>query len=248
MILHPVCSYPNVRKAALDLHQAIAAPKGKKYSARPYNRYAPENSVWWLIPSTDWPAYKHGKVTISEEQKGELFFGINIEKAIGREAAACYPSKRAQKIIMDSNWCWYDFMKSLEEGEIARAMDVIQENTNGLPLHFSFSGHIIDDPALFDPYSGDSYGDQVIWNYINGDLNTVTKPENFFYPLKAVDRLSALAEAVNQVKELHWLWIDVYAGVILENQLKPKNDEPKQPCDGYSIWQRIIEPWEPWLK
>lgn len=248
MALDPVCCYPNVRKAALEIYESINSPKGKKFSARPYNRYAPENSLWWLIPSTDWPAYKYGKVTISEEQKGELFFGINIEKAIGREAAACYQSKKAQKIIMDSQWCWYDFFKSLEEGEIASAMDTIQENTNGLPLHFSLSGHIIDDPALFDPYSGHAYGDQVVWHYEGGDLNNLIQPRNFFYSLKAVEKINDLAEAINQIRELHWLWIDFYAGVILENRNNFNDDNVRRFYDSYSIWQRIIEPWEPWLK
>jgi hypothetical protein len=244
MVLNPVCSYPNVRKAVLDIYESITAPKSKKYTARPYNRYAPENSLWWLIPSTEWPAYKHGKVAISEEQKGEMFFGINIEKAIGREAAACYQSKKAQKIIMDSEWCWYDFLKSLEEGEIAHAMNTIQENTNGLPLHFSLSDHVVDDPALFDPYSGHAYGDQVVWHYEEGDLNSLTQPENFFYPLKAVDKISDLAEAISQISELHWLWIDVYVGVIIENRVELKDDEVRRAYEGYSIWQKFIEPWE----
>lgn len=248
MVLQPYCSYSSVRNAALDIHEYIAAPKGKKYSARPYNRYGPEDSLWWLIPSTDWPAYRHGKITIFEEQKGELFFGINIEKAIGQEAAACYPSKRAQKIIMDKEWCWYDFYRDLNEGKIAHAMDTIQDNTDGLPLHFSLSGHIIDDPALFDPYSEHGYGDRVIWNYEGGYLNYVTRPEYFFYPLKTVDKINHLAGSILQISELHWLWIDIFIGVILKNNLKPKEDLTKQSYDGYTIWHKIIEPWEPWFK
>lgn len=248
MTLHPYCNYPSVRKAALDIHKAIAAPKGKKYSPRPYNRYAPENSLWWIVPSTDWPAYKHGKITISKEQEGEMFFGLNIEKAIGREAAACYQSKRAQKIIMDVDWCWYGFYKGLSEGKITNAMDVIQKNTNGLPLHFSFSAHIIDDPALFDPYSEHDYGDRVVWNYTEGCLNSIIQPENFLYPLKKVNNISDLPGTINEISELHWLWIDVYIGVILKNYLTFNEGERKQAYDGYSIWCNTIEPWEPWIK
>lgn len=245
---YPVCNYPSVRKAALDIYNSIAAPKSKKYTARPYNRYSPENSLWWLIPSTEWPAYKHGKITIFEERYGELFFGINIEKAIGHEAAACYQSKKAQKIIMDNEWCWYDFLEGLKGGSIAGAMNIIQENTNGLPLHFSLSGHVIDDPALFDPYSGYSYGDQVNWNYKSGDLISVIQPKNFFYPLKDVNRIDDLLESINQINELNWLWIDFYAGVFLENHATPESDKTKQYYNGYMIWQQIIEPWEAWLK
>ncbi len=248
MASFPVCSYPSVRKAALDIYEFITAPKGKKYTVRPYNRYAPENSLWWLIPSTDWPAYKYGKITISEEQSGELFFGINIEKAIGLEAAACYQSKKAQKIIMDSQWCWYDFINSLKNGEIAGAMRVIQENTNGLPIHISLSGHVIDDPALFDPYSQFAYGDQIIWDYKNEDLVCITQPKSFFYQLKNVGEIDSLAEAISQIKELNWLWIDVYAGIVLENHTTPENDKTKQLYNGYLICQNIIEPWEAWLK
>jgi hypothetical protein len=248
MTSYPICSYPSVRKAALDVYESITATKSKKFTARPYNRYAPENSLWWLIPEADWPAYKYGKVTISEERSGELFCGINIEKAIGYEAAACYQSKRAQKLIMDSEWCWYDFLKDLEGGGIARAMDIIQGNTNGLILHFSLSGHIIDDPALFDPYSESGYGDQIIWDYDNGNLTTITQPKNFFYPLKNIEKMSDLAEALIKINELSWLWIDFYAGVIIENHATPESDKIKHYYNGYKLWQEIIEPWEAWFK
>jgi len=29
--------------------------------ARPWNMYEPDTTTWWLVPSSDWPAYKHGK-------------------------------------------------------------------------------------------------------------------------------------------------------------------------------------------
>lgn len=248
MAPNPVCNYPSVRKAALDIYETISAPKSKKYTARPYNRYAPEDSLWWLIPSTEWPAYKHGKITIYKESYGELFFGINIEKAINHEAAAGYQSRKAQKIIMDSEWCWYGFVKSLKNGEIAGAMNTIQENTNGSLLYLSLSGHIIDDPALFDPYSGHSYGDQVIWNYQSGNLISLVQPNHFFYPLKNVNKIDELFESINEIKELNWIWIDLYAGVILKNQAKLESDKTKQLYDGYMIWQKLIEPWENWLK
>lgn len=248
MTLHPYCKYHSVRQAALDIHESLAAPKGKKFSPRPYNRYDPENSLWWLIPSADWPAYKYGKIAISKEQEGKIYFGLNIEKAIGQEAAACYQSKKAQKIIMGSDWCWYEFLKALTEGEVAATMDIIQKNSNGLPLHFSLSGHIIDDPALFDPYSEYDYGDRVVWNYSEGYLNSLVQPEHFFYPVRNVTKIKDLPKALNQINELSWLWIDVYIGVILQNHINLNETEARKACNGYFIWQKIIEPWEPWLR
>jgi hypothetical protein len=47
---------------------------------------------------------------------------------------------------------------------------------------------------------------------------------------------------------LHWLWIDVYVGVIIENRVELKDDEVRRAYEGYSIWQKFIEPWELWLK
>ncbi|OPZ96698.1 MAG: hypothetical protein BWY70_01692 [Bacteroidetes bacterium ADurb.Bin408] len=35
---------------------------GKKLWLRPYNRYMPEVTEWWLIPDKEWPAYHNGKL------------------------------------------------------------------------------------------------------------------------------------------------------------------------------------------
>jgi len=34
----------------------------EKLVARPWNIYEPDTTMWWLVPSNDWPAYKHGKL------------------------------------------------------------------------------------------------------------------------------------------------------------------------------------------
>lgn len=28
---------------------------------RPFNRYEPGQTIWWLVPTKEWPAFKFGK-------------------------------------------------------------------------------------------------------------------------------------------------------------------------------------------
>ena len=34
-------------------------------TARPWNLYAAADTFWWLVPSTEWPAYRYGKLAFS---------------------------------------------------------------------------------------------------------------------------------------------------------------------------------------
>ena len=41
--------------------------EGDKFSARPFNRFRPVDSIWLCIPSKDWLSYKYGKFVMFKE-------------------------------------------------------------------------------------------------------------------------------------------------------------------------------------
>ena len=66
---------------------------------RPWNLYSPADTFWWLVPSTDWPAYRYGKLAFSGARDvprrellqtntpalatDSIFAGFNVEKGYG---------------------------------------------------------------------------------------------------------------------------------------------------------------------
>lgn len=40
------------------------------YTLRPFNRLDMDRSMWWIIPSKEFPAYKYGKYFIYENSDG----------------------------------------------------------------------------------------------------------------------------------------------------------------------------------
>jgi hypothetical protein len=41
------------------------------FTLRPWNLYKPENTLWWLVPSKDWPSYKYGKIAIYKPKNSD---------------------------------------------------------------------------------------------------------------------------------------------------------------------------------
>jgi len=51
----------------LIVQEMLKAIKNRGYegfTARPWNYFKPDTTIWWLVPSTDWPSYKHGKIIL----------------------------------------------------------------------------------------------------------------------------------------------------------------------------------------
>ena len=71
-------------------------------TSRPWNMHSPADTLWWLLKSTDWPAYEHGKLVFSfakDDARRRLlgmndsvlgldmiFAGFNVEKGYGSVA------------------------------------------------------------------------------------------------------------------------------------------------------------------
>jgi len=88
-------------------------------TARPYDFYNPD-SAWWLIPSTEWPAYKYGKFDFRYpdlahgKDKRYLTTGILVEKGITKEWQRRYGLK--DNLVMESTWRWHSFLEDIESG------------------------------------------------------------------------------------------------------------------------------------
>src|SRR5262245_20904293 len=111
-------------ETARDLAYAVRAQLRPELTPRPWQQQAPDDTLWWLVPSGDWPAYRHGKFVFSLSKDGprkaligindgaietsKLFAGVNVEKGFGRVAVEVDPSlRRKTDQILDSGWLWH---------------------------------------------------------------------------------------------------------------------------------------------
>jgi hypothetical protein len=100
---------------ANTLAHAVSEAARGQYSPRPYNRYSPDETTWWLVPSTDWPAFKYAKLffhakpgDIPEGLKG-IHCGLSVEKGLDVKVKDFYP----RELIKTALWDWDSVVASL---------------------------------------------------------------------------------------------------------------------------------------
>ena len=67
----------NSQKFTAELQKHL----GEGLTARPFNRFEPVDSIWWLVPSAEWPAFQYSKIFVnplSATNKYEV--GLYLEK------------------------------------------------------------------------------------------------------------------------------------------------------------------------
>jgi len=148
----PECEFANVQALAHEMREIAELVSGLNVSPRPWNRFEPKNTRWWLVPSTDWPGYHHGKLSFDpkDEKANVLYCGFDIEKGFAPIVGEGYPSTRRRNLIMRNSWTWHRFMKDLAGGVVA---DVVQEvaDRTGKSLRLEFRADYASDPDDFDP-------------------------------------------------------------------------------------------------
>ena len=90
--------YENARHAAYTILEEMKGKGFEKIAARPWNKFDPDNTLWWVVPSTEWPAYKHGKLFFSRDRAPEnsLFCGLHVEKGIDAKVESAYSSSKGK--------------------------------------------------------------------------------------------------------------------------------------------------------
>lgn len=97
-----------VVNSAHDLAHGLNERLKLRLTPRPWNLYSPTDTFWWLIPSTEWPAYRYGKLAFSVAKDvprkdllglndaaielDTIFAGFNVEKGYGNVATVVNPA------------------------------------------------------------------------------------------------------------------------------------------------------------
>lgn len=107
-----------------------SASCNRSLTLRPFNRFDKANTEWWLIPSSEYPAYRFGKLCFHRyprNAKGVLYTGFYIEKGLAPELSSLPEVQK--KHIMEGNWFWHTFLEHASGDLINKTMQQVCDNT-----------------------------------------------------------------------------------------------------------------------
>lgn len=241
--------YPNARSAAYAVQRELTAQGWQPLSARPWNRYDPDNTFWWLVPSTDWPAYKHGKVFFSPERAPaeHLFCGLHIEKGLDPSVAPAYTSARGRRLIMTPEWTWFDFLADFDSGRLRSAIIRAREATGTLLL-LRLEAGFVEDPGSFDPQAPrpKPKWDTVVFDASGSTLSLTTceTPANLLTDVAGSQTLGDLARSIPAIPTISWVWLDAFIGTIFTRIFAATDPDS---WDASRLWTNFLSMWTPWL-
>lgn len=178
----------------------------KGFTARPWNRFRPEETKWWVVPSTAWPSFGNEKLCFWCSGN-YLYGGYNVEKGI--EVSRDDLQYDAKNIMMTPEWKWNHFLKDCSTGEIDLLVDSFYEKVN-FPVHMNLSANLVNEISGYDPY-GNKKSDNIEFS-ITDDTMRICEKElkiSALSPFENIEGLREIPESLEDVTGLNWLWIDV---------------------------------------
>jgi hypothetical protein len=245
----PKCAYPNTQSVANTVQRWIQhAGVPLELTARPWNRFEPVNTEWWLIPSTAWPAYRHGKLFFAARNDNrDLYCGLFVEKGLAPSVGVAFPT--GNRLVMDRDWIWHRLLTEVESGMLgAAALETVERS--GRPLLLDVDGGFVEDPASYDPDAPPMDWNRIIFESDGTRLRHVSsefKGDQFAH-LTECKGWPELAHAIKQIPHLDWTWIDFHVGVELE--MAPLEHNPQYASGAWGaseIWAKCLAPWRPWV-
>ena len=249
----PYCAFPNTQSAATAVHRFHKdAYSDVTLTARPYNRFDPVNTTWWLIPSTEWPAYHQGKLTFyrSHSQDGEttLFVGLGVEKGFGPVVATIDRHIRSQ--IMSNGWLWPDLLADLKAGTVDSAVAQVAERT-GMSVSVGVSASYYQDMEPGNPYAQLSRHDDLLFKARGASMELIRREiaVNILRDVAGSQTLADFGRSLASTPDRDWTWINLVFGVSFRMvPLNPGLDLPPGTWDETQLWDRALVPWLPWVR
>jgi len=250
-MMGPFTSYRSPQEVCKAIG-AIAQQRFQKLSPRPWNRYEPDESSWWLVPSGDLPAYRYGKFYFdwAGSDRSALLCGLYMEKGIGEEAAQAYLSPKGRRYIMDSGWSWFTLLRDLQHG-IRNVVEALGQSLP-FPIEFRIDGGYVSDPESFDRYASDLPWDvyTLHWLHSRGvfELAEAKREAKLLDQLGGVTNFAQLFEVLDSLSQNPWLWLDVFICIRLQIAVKRSSEtETSDLWQAGTMWDRFLSHLIPWV-
>ena len=243
------CTYQTPRRLC-DVITPFAENKLGKLTKRPWNRFNPDMTSWWIVPGSKIPHFRHGKFYFNwgDKKHTSLLTGLYIEKGLDEKISTVYSTKKAKNFIMTPNWCWLNFIETLKNGYF---FEILKNNCPpSLPIEFIIDGGYVAEPTKFDPYQEKTLGwDQYIFRWHpESDVFSMISSDRKSYILKMhhINTINDFIKSITEYSENEWLWLNIHIAVRL--QINPSSEENKITWSDAKIWNSFLEPLSEWIK
>jgi hypothetical protein len=192
-----------------------------KLAKRPWDRFRPDKTSWWLVPSSKLPHYKYGKYYFNwaNAKYESLLCGLYIEKGLDEELAPVYTSRKAKNLIMDETWNWNRFITSINSGELtSKLAEIDPALVPEIELHID--GGYVSEPTSFDPLQDK----KLSWDYYKFNLDTKTgnitldssNRKAFLLKLHHIKNMKDLISELNKLAKDNWLWLNLFFAIKID--------------------------------
>jgi len=206
--------------------------------------YEPDRSLWWLVPSGEWPAYKYGKLYFdwADPEQRRMWVGFHSEKGLDTSISSVYKSAKGSRLIMHDDWHWFDLFRRVADGQFADAVKNISSQLS-IPLQIRVLGGYVEDPTDFDPYTSLLKRDEYVlqWNSSSSEFDAIrSKPEG--HVLGELDQIKTFEQLAQQLKLLTsnaWVWVDLNFVVPLTIQVPDSTDDSNL-WGASELWSKFL--------
>ena len=243
------CTYQTPRRLC-DVISPFVEKECGKLTKRPWNRFKPDVTSWWLVPGTGIPHFKHGKYYFNwaDKNRETLLAGLYAEKGLDEELGVAYSSKKAKNFIMTPNWNWFRFLEGIKTRQLFENLKTGYHSP--APIEFIINGGYVTEPTSFDPYQEKNLGwDQYsfTWNAENDALSlSSVNRKAFVLKLHHVKSVDDLAESILQYAEDKWLWLNIHIAIRLT--IDPAAKDSEETWTDEQIWNNFLLPLKNWIK
>jgi hypothetical protein len=206
------------------IYEELKLNNYNNFTLRPFNYFKPESTLWWIVPSTEWPSYKYGKLTVFIEN-GKYQVGMHIEKGVNGAASQMLTSKSEEKFIMKTEWLWNTLIEDIKSGVFGESLTRINESTGkDLIINIQASG-ISDRDSRVEMFDGLELDNTISYEFKSDRLSS-DKDNNkgILKKYSNIDTSEKLAEIFDDSK-LDWFWIDFF--VVIEMETSDMNSTSK---------------------
>ncbi len=201
----------NSQKFTAELQKQL----GEGLTARPFNRFEPADSIWWLISSAEWPAFQYSKIFVnplSATNKYEV--GLYLEKGHSSNILLVEgnkPSNRAQ--VMDNDWEWAKLSK--DKGRLEDVIISMQQA--GVSPRVRLEIEPFSPERAAENYDGQKQKIRLTYDYTGTAINLVDKTDTINDPklrglIEDVTQQTNVAGVVNSIEsfsESEWYWMNL---------------------------------------
>lgn len=248
--------FSSMQSLAHDLRAACLQDTKIDLTSRPWNRYDPRHGPWYLLSTTEWPAYPYPKLSIRmDERSGDVFFSLYVEKGFLPVAATVNLRLKDRGLILERGWYWHSYLGKVVTEEYLRAIGKIS-SAYGEALMLKISGTYTTGMEILDegnwPYDNlDAYyADHSagrLWFALNknGEIEC-QETRNLQAEMDeaaGMTTLTGLAGWLRSSPRLSWVWVDFEVGVLLTPESSPTAGQ----WIASEIWRGLLSPWMPWL-